>query len=54
MPSPKEPVRISLTEDQKAQIRRQTGKDAEAVEFSVEELEDRIAPLAKPVPPTKP
>jgi len=35
MPSPKEPVRISLTEDQKAQIRRQTGKDAEAVEFSL-------------------
>ena len=47
MPSPKEPVRISLTEDQKAQIRRQTGKDAEAVEFSVEELEDRIAPLTR-------
>ncbi len=39
MPSPKEPVRINLTEDQKAQIRSQTGKDAEAVEFSVEELE---------------
>ena len=45
MPSPKEPVRINLTEDQKAQICRQTGKDAEAVEFSVEELEDRIAPI---------
>ena len=51
MPSPKEPVRINLTEDQKAQIRSQTGKDAEAVEFSVEELEDRIAPIAaKPAP----
>ena len=50
MSSPKEPVRMSLTEDQKAQIRRQTGKDAEAVEFSVEELEDRIAPLQKPAP----
>ena len=50
MPSPKEPVRINLTEDQKAQIRSQTGKDAEAVEFSVEELEDRIAPLEKPAP----
>jgi hypothetical protein len=47
MPSPKEPVRISLTEEQKAQIRAQTGKDAEAVEFSVDELEDRIAPIAK-------
>ena len=50
MPSPKEPVRINLTEDQKAQIRSQTGKDAEAVEFSVEELEDRIAPTQKVVP----
>jgi uncharacterized small protein (DUF1192 family) len=50
MPSPKEPIRINLTEDQKAQIRNQTGKDAEAVEFSVEELEDRIAPLTKPSP----
>jgi uncharacterized small protein (DUF1192 family) len=49
--SPKEPVRITLTEDQKAQIRRQTGKDAEAVEFSVEELEQRIAPLKSPHKP---
>ena len=53
MPSPKEPVRINLTEDQKAQIRSQTGKDAEAVEFSVEELEDRIAPLTKPSPSSR-
>jgi hypothetical protein len=44
MSNPKEPVRINLTEDQKAQIRRQTGKDAEALELSVDELEDRIAP----------
>jgi uncharacterized small protein (DUF1192 family) len=49
--SPKEPVRINLTEEQKAQIRRQTGKDAEAVEFSVEELEERIAPIQTPVKP---
>jgi hypothetical protein len=51
MSNPKEPVRISLTEDQKAEIRRQTGKDAEAVEFSVEELEDRIAPTVKVIKP---
>jgi hypothetical protein len=49
--SPKEPVRITLTDDQKAQIRRQTGKDAEAVEFSVEELEQRIAPVKHPYKP---
>jgi uncharacterized small protein (DUF1192 family) len=41
----KQPVRLTLTEDQKAQIRNQAGKDAESVELSVSELEDRIAPL---------
>jgi hypothetical protein len=43
VPSPKEPVHINLTDDQKAQIRNKTGKDT--VELSVEELEDRIAPM---------
>jgi uncharacterized small protein (DUF1192 family) len=41
----KQPVRLTLTEDQKAQIRNQTGKDAESIELSVSELEDRIAPM---------
>jgi uncharacterized small protein (DUF1192 family) len=45
VPSPKEPVHINLTDDQKAQIRNKTGKDADAMELSVEELEDRIAPM---------
>ena len=45
MSNPKEQIRINLTDDQKAQIRKQTGKDADAVELSVEELEDRIAPM---------
>ncbi|MFL5518645.1 MAG: hypothetical protein ACJ8DJ_21015 [Gemmatimonadales bacterium] len=36
--------RIELTPEQKAQIHSATGKDAEAVELSVEELEERIAP----------
>jgi hypothetical protein len=49
--SPKEPVRITLTDEQKAQIRKQTGKDAEAVEFSVEELEERISPSGWPAKP---
>jgi hypothetical protein len=44
MASPKDQVRIELTPEQKAQIRDATGKDAEAVELSVEELEERIAP----------
>ena len=37
-------IRIELTPDQKDQVRKATGKDAEAVELSVEELEERIAP----------
>lgn len=45
MSDSKQPVRLTLTEDQKAQIRDKTGKDAESVELSVSELEDRIAPM---------
>lgn len=37
-------VRIELTDEQKAAIKNVTGKDAEALELSVEELEERIAP----------
>ncbi len=44
MPSPKDQIRIELTPEQKAKVRAATGKDAEAVELSVEELEERIAP----------
>jgi hypothetical protein len=36
--------RIELTPDQKAKVRNATGKDADAVELSVEEREERIAP----------
>jgi uncharacterized small protein (DUF1192 family) len=38
--------RIQLTPEQKEAVRRATGKNAEALELSVEELEERIAPLA--------
>jgi hypothetical protein len=44
MSNPKDSVKISLTPEQKATIRNVTGKDAEAMELSVEELEARIAP----------
>lgn len=37
-------LRIELTPDQKSQIAAATGKQAEAIELSVEELEQRIAP----------
>jgi hypothetical protein len=36
--------RLTLTPEQKDQIRKATGKEAEALELSVEELEERIAP----------
>lgn len=39
--------RMKLTPEQKDQVRKATGKDAEAIELSVEELEERIAPAVK-------
>jgi hypothetical protein len=44
MDSSKGRIRIELTPEQKAQLRNATGKDAESIELSVEELEERIAP----------
>lgn len=44
----KEPVRIRLTKEQQDQIRKATGKNAEALELSASELEERIAPLKYP------
>src|SRR4029079_18478046 len=38
-------VRLELTEEQKAQVKAATGKDARAIELNAEELESRIAPL---------
>jgi len=45
MAIPKEPVRIKLTAGQKELIRKATGKKAEALELTAEELEQRIAPM---------
>jgi uncharacterized small protein (DUF1192 family) len=39
--------RLTLTPEQKEQVRKATGKDAEVVELSVEELEERIAPMKR-------
>lgn len=44
MSNPKEQVRIELTPEQKAIIKNATGKNAEALELGVTELEERIAP----------
>ncbi|HEX9727325.1 MAG TPA: hypothetical protein VGA37_02325 [Gemmatimonadales bacterium] len=44
MSDSQKPVRIELTPEQQAELKRITGKDASALELSAEELEDRIAP----------
>ena len=44
MSNPREQVRIELTPEQKAQIKNATGRNAEALELDVTELEERIAP----------
>lgn len=45
MAGSKNPVRITLTEEQKKMVRSATGKDADALELTPEELEERIAPF---------
>lgn len=40
----KEMVRIDLTIAQKEQLKTATGRDAEAIELTMAELEERIAP----------
>jgi hypothetical protein len=37
-------VRIDLTDEQKAQVKDITGKEADSIELKVQELEERIAP----------
>ena len=37
-------IRLELTADQKAHVRASTGIEAAAIELSVKELEERIAP----------
>ncbi len=44
MKKEQEIVRIDLTAEQRDHVRKETGKDAEAVELTVRELEERIAP----------
>jgi len=46
MPSqnPQEIVRIDLTQRQQEHVKERTGKRADAIELTVEELEARIAP----------
>ena len=46
MPSnKKQPFKIKLTPEQQKAVRKATGKNADHLELSVEELEERIAPM---------
>jgi hypothetical protein len=38
-------IRIELTNEQRQQIKAQSGEDVSALEFTAQELEQRIAPL---------
>lgn len=44
MKKEQEIVRIDLTQEQKDLLKKETGKEGEAVELTVKELEERIAP----------
>lgn len=41
----KDRIRIELTDEQKKQIKEASGEDVSAIEFTVQELEQRITPL---------
>ncbi len=43
-PSEKDLIRIDLSKEQKDQLKSVTSKDADAIELTVKELEERIAP----------
>ncbi len=43
-------ISLKLTPEQRDTVRKVTGKQAEALELTAEELEERIAPLAMPTP----
>jgi hypothetical protein len=45
MSKEKEIIRINLTSTQKEAVKKETGKDADAIELTISELEERIAPV---------
>jgi len=47
-----DPIRIELTEEQKNQIKEVTGKEASAIELTVEDLDARTMP--RKISPTSP
>ena len=45
MATDKSAVHIKLTPEQRELVRKATGKNAEAIELTAQELEERIAPM---------
>jgi hypothetical protein len=45
MAKQRQSLRLKLTPEQQEQVRQALGREAEAIELSVEELEERIAPM---------
>jgi hypothetical protein len=45
MSKEKDIVRIDLTKEQKQQVKKETGKQVEAIELTIDELEERVAPM---------
>lgn len=43
----KEIIRLDLTPEQKQLVKKEIGKEAEAVELTFQELEERIAPRVR-------
>ena len=41
---PTKDIKLSLTEEQKKQIKQESGHEASSISFSVEELEARVTP----------
>lgn len=46
-PNENDLVRIDLTAEQKEQLKSSTSKEADAIELTVKELEERIAPRVR-------
>jgi hypothetical protein len=45
--SAKEIIRLDLTPEQKQLVKKEIGKEADAVELTFQELEERIAPRVR-------
>jgi hypothetical protein len=45
MKKDREIVRIELTKEQKDLVKKECGKEADALELTVNELEERVAPV---------